>query len=105
MFAIKTTAGLYTEYVHSVRTFEDITMPPRKKSTTEKANEDINKSSEFKSNFVSERLKGQDKLTFLELFSDISKSSLRRVHNRCLDREAESRLKLLERSSIDLGEF
>ncbi len=80
-------------------------MPAKKKSATQQAAEDVNKSEEFKSSFVSARLQKQDKMSGWELISDITSSSLRRLHNRCLDKEAESRLKLLERSSIDLGEF
>ena len=103
MFAIKTTAGLYTEYVHSVRTQGVIDMPAKK--STSKIADEVSKEAAFKSEFVTNRINKQETMTSFDLVGDITSSFLRRVHNHALNKEADSRIALLKKASVDLGEF
>ena len=78
---------------------------PAKKSTTSKIANDIDKEKAFKSSFVANRIDKQDSMSCLDLLGDITGSYLRRVHNNVLEKEAESRINCLKKSSVDLGEF
>ncbi len=91
---------MYIPYVRS----EDITMS----TPTEQAAQDINndeKVNKYKQTFITARLKDQQDMGVIGLTGDIVGSGLRMLHNIALRKECESRIKLLKKADVDLGDF
>ncbi len=103
MFAIKQTAGLYTEYVHSVRTQGDTVMTESEKIALEVAAKEAE--TKLIQSYVKDSLDKQKDMGIFGLSSDILNSYLRRTHNHALLKEAKSRVAMLKEAEIDLGTF